>query len=220
MTIWVPARAGLLTLGSLLPFLASCAADTVLEPGLAPAVASTASIEKIRCPTAVLSAEDPQLEEGFRLALSAACDILESDAFRRNVESSRLARKCPAFAFRKHKLLPGQDIYRILAAGMPESFRVTTRNLSGSTVAITTASNASMVVEPWKFINWTTGDNVQRASTVNTLVHEMTHLIRDEARNSYYQDGMQWTPWCDERKLVSYSLGEQAEAQWKGTHPQ
>jgi hypothetical protein len=183
-----------------------------------PQGASAAAEPPIQCPSATLTNTDPQLQEGFRLALSQACVIMESQPFRRTVEASRLARKCPSL-FSKHKRIAGAEIYRRLASGMPVSFTVTAEDLSGSTVAVTNAYNRSMSIEPWKLTAFAGGDASDRAGTVNTLVHEMTHLVPDAGGGSYFQDGWQWTPWCDAEKLVSYNLGNDAETQWTRAQP-
>jgi hypothetical protein len=169
----------------------------------------------IRCPSATLTNTDPQLQKGFGIALAQACGIMESQPFRRKVETSRLARKCPS-PLSNHKRIAGAEIYRRLASGMPASFTVTAEDLSGSTVAVTNAYEGSMSIEPWKLTAFAGGDASDRAGTVNTLVHEMTHLVPDDGGGSYFKDGWQWTPWCDAEKLVSYNLGNAAETQWAG----
>lgn len=176
----------------------------------------------VRCPDATFTNEAPELREAFRTALADACAILESDQFRATIESLQLARKCPLLPFKKHKLLPGTEIYRKLAEGMPSAITVTAKKVGwSSTVAVTNATKRSITIMPERFTEWMGSDRSLRADMINTLVHEMTHLIEPtpEAGYSYFQDGGQWTPWCKQRLLVSYEIGDKAEDEWLATHP-
>jgi hypothetical protein len=73
-----------------------------------------------------------------------------------------------------------------------------------------------MQVEPWKFVGWHAKTSAERADTINTLIHEMTHLVPMSATNrgSYLQDGGQWTWWCDTARLASYAIGDEGEKIW------
>ena len=191
------------------------------EASLAQAPATASSTPGVRCPTATLTNEDPDLREDLRTAMADACAILESDLFRVAVEESRLARKCPG-PFKKHKLLDGREIYRKLAEGLPTSFTATAEKVGGEdTVASTSAGNRSMSIEPFKFTDWRGGSQKKRAETINTLIHEMTHLVETTPGSwvSFFQDGWEWSPWCNGELLVSYSLGDIAETQWLASHP-
>lgn len=214
-----PLRLAALTSISVL--LMSCVSGSVVTTDFTPPAIARANIAdaQIRCPQATLTNDDPQLQEAFRLAMADACQVLESAEFRQRVEASNLARMCPSFFFSRHRLIPGADIYRSLVAGMPERFTVTAESLPRSTVAITTAASSSMRIELWKLTRWVSGGRSDRAGTVNTLVHEMTHLLRDQSDGSYFQDGWQAAPWCDADRLVSYNLGDAAAVQWTRAHP-
>src|SRR4051812_28294009 len=119
-----------ISLTSVAALLSSCAAGSVMEAS--PATTALASpARSLTCPTATLANGDAALRDDFRAAMSEACAVLESQAFRQTIEGLNLARKCPR-AFGKHRLIAGAEIYRRLAAGMPESFTVTAEPLSGS----------------------------------------------------------------------------------------
>lgn len=183
---------------------------------------ASAAATNVRCPAATFTNEKPELREAFRTAFVDACAILESDQFRATVESLQLARKCPTLPFKKHKLLPGAEIYRRLVEGMPGAVSVSAEKVGwASTVAVTNAAERSITIRPERFSEWTGSDRSLRAGMVNTLVHEMTHLIEPTpgAGFSYFQDGGQWTPWCHQNLLVSYEIGDRAEDQWMAAHP-
>jgi hypothetical protein len=176
----------------------------------------------VRCPNATFTNESPGLREAFRTAFADACAILESDQFRATIESLQLARKCPLLPFKKHKLLPGAEIYRRLVEGMPSAITVTAEKVGwSSTVAVTNAAKRSITIRPGRFDEWQGADRLLRVGMINTLVHEMTHLVEPTpgAGYSYFQDGGQWTPWCKQRLLVSYEIGDKAEDQWLAAHP-
>jgi hypothetical protein len=176
---------------------------------------------QINCPAATLTNDNPQLREALRTAMADACAIFESATFRSRVESLELARKCPLLPFRKHQLIAGHDIYRGLAEGMPQAVSITAADVGWrSTIATTNASTRSITIKPWRFSGWMNGSRDERGGMINTLVHEMTHLVeRSPGAGSYFQDGGQWTPWCNENLLVSYALGDAAEDQWRRAHP-
>jgi hypothetical protein len=184
------------------------------EAGLVPAA-------QINCPAATLTNDNMQLREALHTAMANACAILESAAFRSRVESLELARKCPLLPFSKHQLIAGHDIYRRLAEGMPQAVSITAADVGWrSTIAMTNASTRSITIKPWRFSGWMNGSRADRGGMINTLVHEMTHLVeRSPGAGSYFQDGGQWTPWCNENLLVSYALGDAAEDQWSRAQP-
>lgn len=208
-------------LASISVLLMSCVSGSIVTTDFTPPAIARASIAdaQLRCPHATLTNDDAQLQEAFRLAMADACQVFESAEFRQRVEASNLARKCPSFFFDRHRLIPGPDIYRSLATGMPDRFTVTAEPLPRSTVAITNAADSSMRIELWKLTRWINGSRSDREGTVNTLVHEMTHLVRSQSGGSYFQDGWQAAPWCDADRLVSYNLGDAAAEQWTRAHP-
>jgi hypothetical protein len=178
-------------------------------------------IANIRCPNATLTNEAPELRAALSTAMADACAILESDQFRATIENLRLARKCPILPFKKHKRLPGPEIYRKLADGMPSTITVTAEKVGwSSTIAVTNTARRSITIKPDRFSEWLGSEPSDRAGMINTLVHEMTHLVEPTpgAGFAYFQDGGQWTPWCNEDLLVSYALGDEAAAQWIATH--
>jgi len=169
---------------------------------------------QVTCPAGTLVNRKEEFGQAFQEALREACQTFESAEFRQRVESSALAAQCPPF-LGEHKLLPGTAVYRMLAEGLPADFTLSIEPVGGrKTNAATNTRTHAMRIEAWEFDGWKSGDKTKRAVLVNTLVHEMSHLVPEKAGSgsALFQDP--WKPWCKRRKLVSYNLGDFAEELW------
>lgn len=110
------------------------------------------------------------------------------------VEESNLAPRCPAI-FGDYEKLPGDALYRALAEGLPADFTLSIEQVGGRWAnADTNTGTRKMRIEAWEFAGWASGDRKKRAVLVDTLVHEMTHLVPETAGSSValFQDP--WRP--------------------------
>jgi hypothetical protein len=208
----------LAALAAALPLVSSCATGD--EPTALQLSGAIPDLAEMPCPTAKLINRS-DLAAQFYEAMADACAVIQSAEFRDRVVAAHFARKCPRL-FTKRRLMEGTQVYRALTAGLPADFEVTLRKVGSRRVgAETIAYDRAMSIEPDKFTNWTAGDRRDRALTVNTLVHEMTHLVRESDTTVWplFQDEGGFTPWCDADRLVSYALGEIAQEVWENQHP-
>lgn len=91
-------------------------------------------------------------------------------------------------------------------------------------IAVTDIANQRMAIKKSRFQGWN-GDVEARAEMIETLVHEMTHLVPERgftgdpinARHLYKDDG-HGSPSCPDNQLVSYELGRIAGEVYKLNH--
>ena len=91
-------------------------------------------------------------------------------------------------------------------------------------IAVTDIANQRMAIKKGRFEGWNR-DMEARADMIETLVHEMTHLVPErgftgdpsDARYLYKDDG-HGTKSCPDNQLVSYELGRIAREVYKANY--
>lgn len=152
----------------------------------------------------------PHQRSILRRAMAEACAIIHSDAFALEMSRRRLRRSCS-----DGPTEPGAEVVRRLRTEVPD-FSIVLRQPRNS-VAVTDLKREAMAITPARLVSWYCGDS---GPLVNTLVHEMTHLIGQDGR-SLYQDGGHGRGECTDDTLASYVSGDVAEEIWRrgADHP-
>ena len=91
-------------------------------------------------------------------------------------------------------------------------------------IAVTDIVNQRMAIKKSRFQGWN-GDVEDRADMIETLAHEMTHLVPErgftgDPRDAryLYKDGGHGTSSCPDNQLVSYELGRIAGEVYKANY--
>jgi hypothetical protein len=115
----------------------------------------------------------------------------------------------------------------VLAALTPpsRSFSVVARKPSGA-VAVTNLHYQAIAIRKLRFEQWASPDKNRRAEMIETLAHEMTHLVPEPTRPkvSLFKDkGHVATPTrsdqCADARLVSYGVGKIVKSIWLARQP-
>jgi len=91
-------------------------------------------------------------------------------------------------------------------------------------IAVTDIANQRMAIKKSRFHGWN-GEVEARADMIETLVHEMTHLVPERGFTGdpsdalyLYKDGGHGTSSCPDNQLVSYELGRIAGEVYKANY--
>jgi hypothetical protein len=88
-------------------------------------------------------------------------------------------------------------------------------------VATTNIGTRRIAVRESRFVGWRSGDPVRQAGVINTIAHEMSHLIFAQDGQSFaYADKGHGSQSCPDSDLASYSIGDAAAAVWLDWHPE
>jgi hypothetical protein len=139
-------------------------------------------------------------------ALTAASEIIEGQTFKDHVGRDE---SWFANAGDDHSL-KGKELLGIYPARIPRRFSIVVYDVPPPGENASTSSVPPIVTTyPAVVGEW--NDETTRHALVNTLVHEMSHLISDTARATTFTDwGFSFHP-CKQADLVSYKLGNMAE---------
>ena len=179
--------------------------------------ASMAGVAGTPCPRMTLHDFTPVQTAAATEALEAACRVIGSPSFRAEVTGKDWLSGCRLLPFGKPYRVRGAEVYRLLEAGVPD-FKLVAAKVGGpSTVAVTSVVHSTITIMPSRFEGWTGGTKAGRAALVDTLVHEMTHLIPEEGTTDRFRftDNFHGTWWCRDENLVSYGLGQAAGRLWR-----
>ena len=138
-------------------------------------------------------------------AAAEACALMRGSEFRQALSVELLRERCSS-----SEQIAGAEILRLLTTELPD-FSVIARK-PPSSEAVTLASSQRMAIRPGRFDDWRAGGE-RRSYMINTLVHEMTHLIPADD-GSRFQDEGHGSSSCPDRGLVSYRTGELAQVIW------
>lgn len=167
-----------------------------------------------RCPIVQTEGLDSMQRTSWNEAYAQACVTLSLPAFRFAVEQSRLNTHCTLFGKRE---IAGKELLRLIDSSILDFTILAAKQLqTNSTNASTSIADRTMKLTFTRLDDWRTGDRAVRASVVNTIVHEMMHLI-PQPQNSdayYFRDSGHWLPTCNAKSLVSYGVGDLAEKAW------
>ena len=199
--------------------IVGCAAAILLAVGAAnagpPAFAPAIQLQAGGCPQMRLLNSSPSHGQAAQAALVEACAVLGSPNFRAGVEARSWHAGCPRFPWSSQQSVQGREAYQAMAA-LPDFTLVVAKVGGRSTIASTDVATSTITIMPARFEGWLTGGDQNQADLVNTLVHEMTHLVPKEGAPTRFRftDSGHWTLWCDAEHLVSYGLGDLAETVW------
>jgi hypothetical protein len=211
--------------------LASCTTGVtdVPPPVGAKAAAAPSHATLGSCPDVTFENASPAQRKAAEAALADACDIVWSEAFRTEIAKREdwLAgcrdRQSPVV-----RPISSADLQRVYPAGITDfKLRIGStgswfpRLLGRGAWATTSIYKQRITILPSRINGWIGGKREDRANLINTLVHEMTHLVPREGATlrNLFTDRGNGTSSCPRARLVSYELGRQAELIWLATHP-
>lgn len=186
--------------------LALSAQSSVAAPGDGPR----------QCPEMRLSGIEGNAEAAMRSALRDACAIMADIEFERAIEAQDLDRACKGFFFAKRKRIASREALAAVAEIPAFTVKTGTFALKRTTAKTSVTSRTITIAEHWLERALQDGSS-QRGDLVNTLAHEMMHLIPAKGDPSAYRfsDDGQSTPWCKRSRLVSYAVGDTVETIWR-----
>ncbi len=155
-------------------------------------------------------------QETAREVHEAVCDIMTSPGFKARLTEKSWKTGCRRLPLLQQWSITGDELYRILDRDMAAFSLKSEPSRRSSTVATTSVYDLRITIRPERFEGWRTGDMARKANMVNTLAHEMTHLIPVEDTNNLFRftDSYNWLPWCSKGSLVSYGVGNLVEEIW------
>lgn len=171
--------------------------------------------ESFSCPIMQVNTLSPGNAESVKEMLATVCRIMNSDTFEADITGAQMNRGCrPFFLFRK-KRISGPEVLSF-TRNIPD-FDLRIKAFRNSKVTAETSVAMSRIsFRNERLEAWQSGDRARRASSINTLAHEMMHLIAKQGTNNRYKftDAGQSMPWCDRNSLVSYQIGQIVEEIW------
>lgn len=168
-------------------------------------------------PVASLQNIDNQIFKNNAInALETATRVIQHPDFEASLKARELRVSCNS-----DELIKGPEILADLQRAFNFSLVARKPFLA---IAVTDIANQRMAIKKSRFQGWN-GDAEARADMIETLVHEMTHLVPasgftgdpSDARYLYKDDG-HGTQSCPDDQLVSYELGRIAREVYKANY--
>lgn len=182
-------------------------------------MALAAQTEPVKpCPAMQLEGLSAVQQATILSARSDVCAILASPQFEADLSTQQLEWACPGFFFAARKRIEPADVLHALRNEVPE-FAVALGSFRNGNVTAETSISARRIRISEHWLDRASVDgSKERGDLVNTLAHEMTHLIPapGDANGFRFADRGQSMPWCKRTRLVSYSVGDTAERLWRG----
>ncbi len=175
-----------------------------------------AALVRPACPVMTTIGLSAAQEASARTALVQVCAIMASDAFAKEIATREWSPACPGFFLGRQPRTPAADVLHALTTETP-AFTLQIGTFSNPKVtAVTQAWDRSITIIASR-LNNAAANGEARAALVNTLGHEMTHLIPDPAAPtaSRFRDRGQSMPWCKGDLLISYGVGDIYEQLWR-----
>ena len=154
-------------------------------------------------------------------AVVEACGQLHAASMKESVEGRSWETGCRMTPLGARRRASGQDVYRALVEQQAGFILIRRKVGVSATVAMTDVVAREIKIMPERFIAAAGGDRAARAALINTITHEITHLVPADGApsTSRYTDSGYWLPWCSASRLVSYGVGGLAETVWLQAHP-
>lgn len=170
------------------------------------------------CPQMTTSNLSVDESAAAQRVLTDVCAIFGSAAFTKAVEAQdKWSAGCGRFPYTKTRRVESDEILRRIRADIP-AFTLIKGKPRGA-IAVADASNRTIKIEPVRIASAANGNGDSAAALVNTLSHEMTHLItaNNQPGGSYFTDrGQGWiTFWCKRSQMVSYRTQDIVEDIWR-----
>lgn len=170
------------------------------------------------CPAMQMDGLNTAQQASMLSARADVCAILASPQFEADLRGQQLEWACPGFFFAARKRIEPADVLHALRNEVPE-FTVALGSFRNGKVTAETSVGARRIRISAHWLDRASVDgSAERGDLVNTLAHEMTHLIPapGDASAFRFADYGQSMPWCKRNRLVSYSVGDTAERLWRG----
>ncbi|WP_088307298.1 hypothetical protein [Novosphingobium sp. B 225] len=176
-----------------------------------------AALVRPACPVMTTIGLSAAQETSARAALTQVCAIMASDAFAKKIAAGEWSPACPGFFFGRQPRTPAADVLHALTTETPAFTLQIGTFRNGKVTAVTRAGDRSITIIASRLNNAAAANGAARAALVNTLGHEMTHLIPDPATPtaSRFRDRGQSMPWCKGALLISYGVGDIYEQLWR-----
>lgn len=184
----------------------------------------TRSAARAPCPEIGIQNLDAERARLLLTALEQVCTILSDPEFERQVRTrTDWIMDCTSDG------KAGQPITAdaILAALVPPShrFSVVARKPNGA-VAVTNLHYQAIAIRKLRFEQWASTNIASRAEMIETLAHEMTHLVPEPQRpkvSLFKDEGHVANPTepaqCADARLVSYGIGKIVADIWRTRQP-
>ena len=180
------------------------------------ATAASAPVSAAPCPQADLSRLAPARQATVARAIAEACRIAATPEFAARLRERSLERRCPGF-FAARSYPVTADSVLAAQAEIPAFEVIEEAHRNRDVTAVTRLGRRQIALRP----SWIDRASAPGAAAfgdlVNTMAHEMLHLLPLEGRRSTYRfsDRGFSMPWCRGRALVSYTVGDLVERQWR-----
>lgn len=180
------------------------------------ATAVTTPADAVPCPQADLSRLAPARQATVARAIAEACRIAASPEFAVRLRERSLDRRCPRF-FAARSYPVTADSVLASQAEIPAFAVIEEAHRNRDVTAVTRLGPRQIALRP----SWIDRASAPGAAAfgdlVNTMAHEMLHLLPLEGQPSAYRfsDRGFSMPWCRGRALVSYTVGDLVESQWR-----
>lgn len=148
-------------------------------------------------------------------ALAAVCEVLASRTFAERLVAGTWLTSCPVLPWSRGNRITGADALAALRT-LPD-FKLFSEQTGWSvTVAMTDTASREIRIRPAQFALWEGATPSDKGALLNTLAHEMTHLVgmEQEPGTPRFQDSRYWLPWCGADRFVSYGVGNLVEELW------
>lgn len=162
------------------------------------------------CPMVGVQRLSPEYAEIMIAAATEACALIQSPEFKAELSKEILRERCDDDA-----LISGDQLHASLLSGLTDYWVLARKPWSAE--AATHLGLRRMMIRKRRFEDWAAG-GVRRSYMIDTLVHEMTHLVPGEdGEEQRFQDAGHGSDNCPDDKLVSYKTGEIAATVWRKT---
>lgn len=141
-------------------------------------------------------------------AMAEVCAITLSEEFEREVRARTWLATCLG---PKGETISGDEVYRLFMGARPFSVRFRKPMNAEATTQI---ANERMAIRRMRLKAWRAG-GASRGDLINTLAHEMTHMVPGESRERFrFQDDDHREKKRPALELVSYGIGDLVERLW------
>lgn len=148
-------------------------------------------------------------------ALTAVCEVLASRAFAERLREGTWLTRCPIVPWSRGNRISGEDALAALRT-LPDFELFSEQTGWSVTVAMTDTARREIRIRPAQFALWEAATPAEKGAFLNTLAHEMTHLVGMEGDpgTPRFQDSRYWLPWCGADRFISYGVGNLVEELW------
>ena len=148
------------------------------------------------------------LEEDQRQAVLGAagrvCEVFKSRELQARVEAQEWIVSCDG-SNGSPRTMPGTEVYSLLRQQIPD-FSIHSRRpwmaIAQAQKSVHDHTRNRIAIRPERIQSWYSDSSDERGALINTIAHEITHLISFE-----FRDKGHGTARCPDNRLVSYGVG-------------